>query len=481
MNYLKRAFLSLTRRKGKSFILLLIVFILSNIMAGSIAISQASKSVEKTMKEKLGANATVELDWEKTQNWTNDDWNNMQLVTPEVTEQIGALPQVKYYDYNTDAYLTATTVKNYDPNTDPNTCQGCEPYFYLRGIHYPEVLDIVKGDATLVEGRVFTQAEIDNGDLVGLISDKVAEVNNLHVGDLIPLVNKFQIWDASGQPQDPILRDVMIEIIGIYTPKIQENQNMPGIKAADGGWVDYSVFNRVYVSNKVSIAEQKWQTEQYQQAYPDQQIQPYKVYITPSFVLKSPEEVKAFKEAAKALLLDYYKVTVSSDAYDAVAGPITFIGQLSNTILYVAIGATILILGLVVILFLRDRKHELGVYLALGERKWKVVGQIVVEVMAVAFIGITLSLFTGSSIAEATSQSMIDMGIGVTGDTNNNGPIYYYGNQNITQEDVINAYTIEFNLDYVLILYGVGLSTVLVSTVGPMVYILRLRPKKIMM
>lgn len=68
MNFMKRAFLSLIRRKGKSLILLVIIFILSNVMAGSIAIGQASRNVEKTMKQQLGANATVELDWEKMQN-----------------------------------------------------------------------------------------------------------------------------------------------------------------------------------------------------------------------------------------------------------------------------------------------------------------------------------------------------------------------------------------------------------------------------
>ena len=70
MNFLKRAFLSLSRRKGKSLILLVIIFILSNVMAGSIAIGQASNNVEKTIKLQLGANASVELDWEKMQDWT---------------------------------------------------------------------------------------------------------------------------------------------------------------------------------------------------------------------------------------------------------------------------------------------------------------------------------------------------------------------------------------------------------------------------
>ena len=47
--------------------------------------------------------------------------------------------------------------------------------------------------------------------------------------------------------------------------------------------------------------------------------------------------------------------------------------------------------------------------------------------------------------------------------------------------DKVTMYKIEFSWDYVIILYGVGLGTVLLSSIAPMVYILRLKPKKIMM
>lgn len=467
MNFLKRAYLSLTRRLGKSFILLLIIFILSNVMAGSIAISQASTNVEKTMKSQLGADATIELDYEKIQNWGETEWNAMQNLTPDMVEQVGQLPQVKYYDYNTETWLMAKNLKTYDPNVvEPSDYN----YFGLKGVQYADILDIAKGDATLSEGRVFTQAEVDEGKPLGLISDKMAEVNNLHLGDLIVFTNIY--YNSQGQQ---IEHEVMLEIIGIFTPKIQQQSNQN-----KGGWIDYSAFNRVYTPNKVTQGENDWQTQQYVNEYPDANVKVGQIYITPTFVLNNPEEVETFKTDAKAFIPDYYKVRADSDAYDAVAGPINFIGGLSKTILYVAIGATILILGLVVILFLRDRKHELGIYLSLGEAKWKVVSQIMIEVMSVAFIAITLSLVSGSSIADATSQSMISMGVGIT-EGSNGGIMPYYDPNSITQEDVLAAYTIRFNMEYVAYLYGVGLGTVLISTLAPMVYILRLKPKKIMM
>lgn len=475
MNFLKRAFLSLVRRKGKSLILLVIIFILSNVMAGSIAIGQASKNVERTIKLQLGANASVELDWEKMQDWTEEQWNSLEYITPEIADKIGSLSYVKYYDYSSESYINSTTLTQYDPNMVEVPTVS---YFPVKGVQYAPILDIVNGNATLVNGRTFNESEITNADYVALISDKVAELNNIFVGDVIYLKNTFSIWKEDNTVEE-IKRDIALEVIGIFTPKVEQSEEN------NGGWIDYTPFNRIYVPNGVVHAENRWMNEQYAIAYPDSNIKVDQIYITPTFVLNNPEDVESFRTEAKNLLPDYYKVTVSSDAYDSVAGPIKFIGSLSNIILYVAIGATILILSLVVILFLRDRKHELGIYLSLGESKTKVVGQILIEVLSIAIIAITLSLLTGNSIAESTSQSMMDLRNDITGNTDNGGVIYrdmgYYPTNGVTEDDVLEAYKIEFSWDYVLILYGVGLGTVLLSSIAPMIYILRLKPKKIMM
>lgn len=467
MNFLHRAFLSMTRRLDKSLLLFLIVFILSNVMAGSIAISQASENVELTMKQQLGANATVEIDYEKIQDWTEEQWQDMQWVTPEMVEEIGALSQVKYYDYNIENWLMGNDLKEYNPNNGYN--QDYEAYFSVKGVHFPEILDIATGDADLVDGRVFTQAEVDNGESFALISDKFAELNNLHLGDLLLMSQSF--LDQEGQE---IRQDFMFEVIGIYSPNVDLEQNDDPNK-----WIDYTVFNRIYTTNGAVQEINDWQNAMYAQIYPDMVIS-NTIYIQPVFVLNDPEAVESFKVDALQYLPDYYKVRADADAYESVAGPINFIGSLSNMILWVAIFATILILSLVVVLFLRDRKHEFGIYLSLGEAKWKVLSQIVAEVFIVSFLAITLSMFSGTMIADMTSQSMIDMGVGMEDPSDGwIEPYYYYGN--ISQEDVINAYEVHFNLEYVLVLYGVGLSTVLVSTIAPMLYLLRLKPKKILM
>ena len=65
MNFWQRALKSVTRRKGKSFILFLVIFILGNVIAGAVAVQQSTMNVERETKKKMGNVATVEFDYEQ--------------------------------------------------------------------------------------------------------------------------------------------------------------------------------------------------------------------------------------------------------------------------------------------------------------------------------------------------------------------------------------------------------------------------------
>ncbi|MGO2982476.1 MAG: ABC transporter permease, partial [Pseudolactococcus laudensis] len=68
MNFFNRAIRSVTRQKSKSMILFAVIFVLGNILAGSVIIQQSTQNVEKTTKEQMGAIATVGIDWSNPKN-----------------------------------------------------------------------------------------------------------------------------------------------------------------------------------------------------------------------------------------------------------------------------------------------------------------------------------------------------------------------------------------------------------------------------
>ncbi|MFD1446317.1 MULTISPECIES: ABC transporter permease [Oceanobacillus] len=488
MNFIKRGFLGITRKKGKSLILLAVIFILGNLISGAISIQQATGNVETNIKDRLGTAATLELDHEAVEDLSEEEWLEIENIDIDLIKQIGALSYVKYFDYNTSTYLGSESIESYqgEETEDEVVMMGPSMDFKLNGINYAPVIDFEEQKGKLVDGRVFTQDEVDNGTSVAIISTKLAEKNDLNIGDTFTLENAVYTYDEETGEEDVVTsRDVVLEVIGLFEPQsIKEDIEVD----SDTGmidWMDIEYQNTVYVPNEIVASENRYHMEEYMKE--DEEFAKMMEeegdsfeYYTPMFYLNSPEDSEAFEEEVAPLLPEFYTVINATDQYDSIAGPMESMSKLAKYVLLVAVIATVLITGLVVLLFLRDRKRELGIYLSLGERRIRVVGQILIEVMVVAVIGITLSLFSGNLLAGQVSDMMMK--------ANENQDEYYeeyiyFGDTQIdlTTEDVIDSYEVNLNSSYVLGFYGIGLLTILISTVIPLIYIVRLNPKKILM
>lgn len=290
---------------------------------------------------------------------------------------------------------------------------------------------------------------------------------------MVTFVNEVYSYDQFGFGKLINSRDVILEVIGIFAPlQVMEFRE-------ERGMVDFMSIqfpNTIYVPNEIVRSEVDFRMKETFSEDFEQVVQSTEHY-TPIFVLNGPDEIEAFEEEVNPLLPELHNVVTSADQYDSISGPVDYMSELSGHILFASFLATILIIGLVVLLFLRDRKHELGIYLSLGETRGRVIGQIVIEVMTIAVIGITLSIYSGNLLAGQISDMMI------AADEPTLEELTYFSEvqTNLTREDVIESYKVELNLNYFLAFYGIGLLTILISTVIPLIYILRLNPKKILM
>lgn len=510
MNFLKRALASVTRRKGKSIILFAVVFILGNVIAGAISIQQATGSVEKNIKQQLGGTATVTVDYEKYQKdqETDDKLEWPKSITVKEIEAIASLSYVKYYDYSVTNHIGLRKFNIYeDEEMGVMMGGGITKYIQTKGVNYPEITDIKEKKIELAEGRVFEQAEIDNSKPVALISAKIAELNNLKVGDTMVLDNTTsnEGFSVEGSQNDSApeyeyyTQDQAYEVVGIFNIVKQElKADKP--KNEEANWqkkqLDLELFNTIYTTNGAVTDFSKNFLAGSIEKFPELkemminsetgEIEEYEDQISPVFVLKSPEDAESFKEEATPLIENKYnKLLLSTDQYDSIAGPVKGMSKIASYVIIVAVGATLLIISLVVLLFLRDRKHELGIYLSLGEKRGKVIAQILIEVLVVAFVAITLSVFTGNLLAKGISSSLVESQLNAenSGDNydNDTWELQQLTGNNIDSSDVADSYEISLSLGYVAIFYVVGLGTILLSTVVPLIYILRLNPKKIMM
>lgn len=487
MNYFKRALVSTQRKKTKSFLLLVIIFALGNVIAGSVAILKATDNVEQDIKQKLGAVIKLEVNYDQWLSPTDQRESSQPQLESLSTNSLLAIGQSSYvrnYDYSTKLNLGSGSLVVWSNPLDELNSVNTHNIF-LTGVEYPQVLLIEENKAHLSSGRVFSKEEITEGAPVALITETLAELNNLNLGDHIVLRNH----GAPLSTGSSVVEDwgVPLEIIGIFsfvTPIENAPKKEIGILP-----VENQTHNHLIVPNKIIIEEQRRMAQLYEQPEMTNEEKSL-LYFTnyeAVYVLKSPDLIDDFIKENRSLIPKYYSFYTNKDLFSEISAPIQQTRKLSLLVFYLSVFSSVFISGLVVMLFLRDRKQELGLYMSLGEKKSNILLQIILEVMIVAFLAIIFSTISGYFLANSLSSSMIRDQLVV--DKNYNLDEEFWQTQDhfgffsnfVTSEDIIDNYRITFSASYIALFFVASSLTFLFSTIVPVLYIVNLKPKDILM
>ena len=234
MNFLKRAIRSVARQKSKSLILFTVIFVLGNILAGSVIIQQSTQHVEKITKEQMGAIATVGIDWndKEIQKEFEDPSPDMETnLDVKLIKKVGASPYIKYYDYSESSGFQSKNLKLFNPSGDKKDKADdktedkaggftlMEQFIPIRGVQNPKIMDISLNKIKLVEGSVFTEEDIQKGNKVVLISKEFASKNGLHVGDEMTIDQLIMSGEMNENPNDTSDKETyhtQVEVVGLY-------------------------------------------------------------------------------------------------------------------------------------------------------------------------------------------------------------------------------------------------------------------------
>ena len=119
--------------------------------------------------------------------------------------------------------------------------------------------------------------------------------------------------------------------------------------------------------------------------------------------------------------------------------------------------------------------------MALGERKWKLITQIVLEVYLIGLLGITLSFHMGNMLGK-TMGSMIMNDMIQKQEEVKKKKLEEMGS--VVPQEYEFSFSMEdvhLSVEYIGMIYGVGSITIWLSTLAPIGYTLRMDPKKILM
>ncbi|QWH75399.1 ABC transporter permease (plasmid) [Bacillus mycoides] len=469
MNFIKRAILSMKQRKGTTFILMAIFLIVVNLVLAGFTVQNATQKAADNARKKLGAEVDLSPDVIKLLDSGQED--KFTPLTDQLADQLAKSKYVKNYNYLFTSDGTPDGFKHVEPakpkennSSSAMPIGGGElPTLTLNGIREINLLETFKsGESKMVDGKPITKGVVDKD--VAVIEKRLAAENNLKVGDKIKV---------KGRDSKTTLE---YEIIGIY----ETNQKVEGFMA---GLAMLEPANNIYTTYKAAQKNAGGKNEKAKAGTHDA------TSLSAVYSLKDPLFVDAFKEEAKKSGLDFevFKLDAHDEVYKQMIGPIKNIASTSQMIIYIVSIAGAIILGLIIMLSIKARRKEMGILLSIGEKKWKLMAQLVVEVVCVAVLAFGLSVTTGSKVSQLIGDNLLSSEIATANeekDESKNGAVMMVGANGKIQnekEDPIDKIDVSVTGNELGKMGGIGLIIAILATILPAISILRLNPKQILL
>lgn len=396
MNFLKRAFYSTKAKVGRS-LLLTFVFsaILIFILAG-LTIQSASLTAAENAKKSMGATVTLSANMENAMKDMQKNSNEGQRPDPgsfnltpvdlDDVEKITALNNLSYYTMSSTTTVDAKSFEAISSEESSNTSEQSTP----SGMKMPQMTSqgdisisgtnatatttsFKGGTAEIIDGVGITDEDMDSNKAV--IETTLAQANDLTVGDTIKIERDDKTYK--------------LNIVGIY--KSTESTDSRSMQMAS-----LNPYNTIYTSytfaNKVKGSDYKNTAD------------------SVVFHVTDPEKMPAFVKAATATGLDTdtYSLTTNDQQYQQMVQPLDNVKSFANKIvLLVAIAGTV-ILALIVMLTIRERKYEIGVLMSLGEKRSKIIAQFFAELIFVLALALVVAGVSGQFVGNAVGKQLIE-------------------------------------------------------------------------
>lgn len=187
MNCIKRGWLYTTRKKGKSFLLFCILFLIAVFVLSALAIDKASSLAQDNLRKSLGGEFTIGYDYSKDNPYLNVEavdggtiMYSTQQITPELVEEISKIKGIQYCSATTETLTAFSTIDFFKGNIPIE--EEFRATTKILGVWKSEEnKHFTSKQIKLVEGRHITPQ--DKGKVI--LSKDLAVKNRLKVGDIL--------------------------------------------------------------------------------------------------------------------------------------------------------------------------------------------------------------------------------------------------------------------------------------------------------
>ena len=419
VNIIKRSLIYLQRNKKKTIIFLFILTLISTILMICISIWHGCHNEVKKLQKQYGKSFVVEtLVGEDKIEYFTDEMTGLQMsyytgpvVDNNLVSQILALDFVEYVCYESIHELVTFPDITFVPGLWANDLEkyreNPEEYMNeydafwnieqiakentIRGYNRTEWCnDFQTNNVELIKGRHINEED----RYKVLISDTLAEKNQLVVGDIITAeINGYYV---NGNTEE-IYANIALEIVGIFHVNVNQ---IIGMYTPEMDILD----NYMYTDFKTA-------EELFKVFHEAKELEnAVDVSTLATFYINSELNVEGVIEKVKNIEdipWEYYTIKINDSIYQSALKPLQMISRITGFTMIFILVMCIVILLLILKIWIKSRKREIGILLSLGETKQKIILQILIEGILVLTIALLIAIVSSSIVSNRIGNNIL--------------------------------------------------------------------------
>lgn len=420
---LKNAIAYILRKRNRTIIVFIILTVVLSCLYSCLNISKSTSNLEKDLYKISNTSLSITK-------------NNGDTFETNQFKELDNIKEIKEIITVYDGLARTTNIKVVDGTQLIELDDFSGEYKNMLSVEATNNSEknnlFSSGVFTIIKGRHINNN--DRGKI--LIHKELAEKNKLNLNDKI----KLELIDFNNSKKK---MEYEFEIIGIFTGKKQEK---------------YTGLSSDFSENMVFI---DYESSQKALNKPENN----KIVSKLEIFSDSSENTKVALNKIKKIKTDWSQYNVSSDnnVLEETLESVEGIKHIINIMTYSIMLSGIIVLSLILILWLRERIHEIGVLLSIGVSKIKIVTQFILELLFISLPSLVLSLFIGNVI----------LNIIVGGFTNSD-------DSTIMVDSLLKNNNLISNLIIFLESYGILIGIIVLSVIIASLMILIKKPKEIL-
>lgn len=384
MYIFKNSLVSIIRNKGRNILIGIIILVIACSSTVTLAIRNTANRLVKNYEESHDIIASISFDrkglsgnfksGENARKENIEKFNNIESFTIDDIKKYGNSEYLKgfYYIYstslNSDSLTKATDTYEYEVEDRKTTINNNATVitkskelfqssrnltgdFELDGYSsYDAMINFVNGTYVITDGEMIT----DFKGYECVISSELAALNEIIVGSKI----KFKNPNNADKNYE-------FTVTGIYT----DNSNTDDTK----NMYSSSANKIITGSGVIDLLLQDDST--------------LKTNITPYFIINNKEVINPFIEEVKQKgLSEYYTINTNLEELETATKSIQNVKTFATTFLVITLIISSIVLFVINMINIRERKYEIGVFRTIGVSKFKLTIQFVLELLIVSII-----------------------------------------------------------------------------------------------